>query len=1437
MKKIVSILLLILAVKSYGQNEQPKLNNSMIPPSPDAASLGKYGVFPVTLYTGSANISIPITEVKTNKLSLPISLSYNYNGYKVGDEASSIGLGWALQAGGVITRMPKSRTDDQQIPALDYKWYDIPYLTDFMESPEYLDLIKVNRVDMEPDIFTFSFSGYSGKFILVGQRAFLFPKQDLVITENGGGFFIHTPDGAIYDFSTAEITKPANGGEPNPGKLDDYKSSWYLTSIRSEHSNETINFTYTDWIHRLPHGAVSDNLTKTVSSTNAGDGCYNIPCFTYNTTQSVASRVSAKQIATISSSNMLVKFIKNTVARNDLIWGNIYPGYSIKTIEIYNKPNNELIKKIDLNQGYFGPSNDNNATFKHLKLNSVQTTGYKYKKVNGQTVTETLQEPPHVFAYNNEEAEFYKVGRGIDKWGYYNGANTNQTLFNSEIPENFPTIPTGDREVHVEYMKSGILQKITYPTGGFSTFEYENNIVRLPQYGDNIPVTQLANKTTINPSSTLPSNPAPSTSSNGFFTITTQQNINVTYGRNLFNAEQSPTVGAESVFKISMIPLGYQWDDPNLPTPIEVYVSQAMGFQQVLNWQLTTPPISLQPGNYKYTVTCKWDWQNAYVNFNYTVMEPYMGHPGPGLRIKKINSFDNINNVSPKLLKEYSYGNGAKLLNQPSFYTSSSYELFAACYSKVITTYNSEYSSSLYTLYNEQFYYPKVTEVNVSAAENGKTVYEYYGSNDISAVNLIAQTDYKANGEKVREVTNEYGDPFSGTKTIHFWGLNKYNLTKKIVNEGCGNQYLADIVYPNNGLYVDVINRTELYSAQQYTLWSEPRLQLSKLEKVYDNSQLNPNTSATTYLYESEKHLNPTKIVVNNSKGETVTTQMKYPLDYPILSCESLNTIDFNFKTTTRPTHSQNYQAARAARYNGAFAFIYPPTNNMPTYEENPGNNPLKTYLQTLPCESNYKSNYGSALSAISASGINAYACYNPTGQFGANGALINMQRFNNQTPIEKIVSITKGSSTYLQAATKTDYSLFSNNGNFWTQPKTIYTTEVQPNTVLLSNFNSSYYKPKIDFKFNNTSIIEQSKTNDVKMAYVWDYNTNLAIAEVANAATEDIAATSFESNGQGGFSFSGTPSDDGTDVVTGTKYYNIALGAISKSGLTASKTYTVSYWGVGPKSVTGSTTLITGRTINGYTYYEHQVNNVNNVTISGGGNIDELRVYPAGALMTTYTYQPLVGVTTKCDANNRISYYSYDALARLELIRDQDNNILKKLCYNYAGQPENCMNCVSFEPVWQNTANTRCMVNSYGVNTGVEEIEQQNINSCVVVPNQWISNGTNTTNCPIPPYVNLTSTNTYGTTGYVAKYTPIPFLGTPGDGTPYYFNVPATTGLQALGSVPEGIYTVEIYRTSSPPYASFRGGCWKPLVTGTSAMFYNVNVTTCNSISITLEQ
>ncbi len=83
---------------------------------------------------------------------------------------------------------------------------------------------------------------------------------------------------------------------------------------------------------------------------------------------------------------------------------------------------------------------------------------------------------------------------------------------------------------------------------------------------------------------------------------------------------------------------------------------------------------------------------------------------------------------------------------------------------------------------------------------------------------------------------------------------------------------------------------------------------------------------------------------------------------------------------------------------------------------------------------------------------------------------------------------------------------------------------------------------------------------------------------------------------------------------------------------------------------------------------------NFNQQTYTNGmsltGPIDDVRVFPSDAQMTTYTYNPLIGMTSQTDPNGKATYYDYDKLGRLKNIRDKDQNIIKNYFYNYGLAP-----------------------------------------------------------------------------------------------------------------------------------------------------------------------
>src|SRR5258708_861810 len=83
----------------------------IIPPSPNAASIAKFGDIPVSPYTGTTDISVPIYTINTKGISIPIGLDYHTGGIRLADEAGWVGLGWALNSGGMISRTINDQDD------------------------------------------------------------------------------------------------------------------------------------------------------------------------------------------------------------------------------------------------------------------------------------------------------------------------------------------------------------------------------------------------------------------------------------------------------------------------------------------------------------------------------------------------------------------------------------------------------------------------------------------------------------------------------------------------------------------------------------------------------------------------------------------------------------------------------------------------------------------------------------------------------------------------------------------------------------------------------------------------------------------------------------------------------------------------------------------------------------------------------------------------------------------------------------------------------------------------------------------------------------------------------------------------------------------------------------------------------------------------------
>ena len=218
-----------------------------------------------------------------------------------------------------------------------------------------------------------------------------------------------------------------------------------------------------------------------------------------------------------------------------------------------------------------------------------------------------------------------------------------------------------------------------------------------------------------------------------------------------------------------------------------------------------------------------------------------------------------------------------------------------------------------------------------------------------------------------------------------------------------------------------------------------------------------------------------------------------------------------------------------------------------------------------------------------------------------------------------------------------------------------------------------SRYVNESSYLFNTGNPWQVIPHDGVPLSYIWDYLNTKPIAKVTNATPGQVAYTSFEADGTGHWNVPAGGRNTG-NAFTGNNYYNLSNGNVSISGLNIVTSYVVSYWSNtnGSYSVSGTTKITQGKKINGWTYFEHTITGVTNVSVGGvdgGGGIDELRLFPANAQMSTYTYSPLLGITSECDVENRASYYHYDALGRLQYIQDQDGNIVKTYQYHYKGQ------------------------------------------------------------------------------------------------------------------------------------------------------------------------
>jgi hypothetical protein len=469
--------LLLFSLLGFSQTVTNPSNSylpNINPPSPEAFAITEYGKNGVTEYTGKLNLSIPIYNYTVGQLSLPINLNYSGAGVKVNDIATWTGINWNLTPSGVISRRVNDFADEGNHSR---KYINLDHLLNNASdlcapySQEYIDLSNFGDVyDTETDVFNFSFGSYSGSFYLDENYSpvYIENEHEIKIELDGSQatnkeklrqsktFIITTPDGVKYYFGgiATEYTRMVSGNIHN---TVDANTGFYLFKI--EHPiNGIINFYY------------KENVTTkiidlhTVYSCQAGTSngtiLYTDPYTSLNLRLMVVNPIVLSKI-TSDHNNIEIDFNTTQYINHNFT-------STLDNIEIKN--GTTFLKSIDFTYG---------AKKKESQLQNDFTTASRFflEKVEINKNLDLIGNKYELYSmeYNHPFDLPERLSTGQDLSGYYNGRDTNETLIAS--PPNYTVIYNSflaDRYPLFSKASLGALTKITYPTKGFSKFEYES---------------------------------------------------------------------------------------------------------------------------------------------------------------------------------------------------------------------------------------------------------------------------------------------------------------------------------------------------------------------------------------------------------------------------------------------------------------------------------------------------------------------------------------------------------------------------------------------------------------------------------------------------------------------------------------------------------------------------------------------------------------------------------------------------------------------------------------------------------------------------------------------------------------------------------------------------------------------------------------------------
>ncbi|MCO6164559.1 hypothetical protein, partial [Flavobacterium sp. NRK F7] len=905
-KTIKTIVLLLSTCFAFAQ-ELPNI----LPPSPEAASVFKSTEIPVSLHTGVPNISVPLFEIKTKGVSIPITINYNSRGIQVSEIASRVGMGWSLNYGGMISRQIRGKADEDGYGYLTNISSTNSFFTDYATRVGvYNTYVNVPDYDFTPDQFFYNVNNLSGKFVLDQRdgkaviQKFSNIKIDyandgkiksfIVIDDNGNKYYFgYSKDGSRFaadrDRNMESISYPEIGSPfINNTSQDSFYNTWHLMTIETN-AKELIEFYY--------------QLESTVHYRRSFDE----PEDGLNTYISHFSKIISDQynIQEIQYNQGKIVFTNSLNAREDL-----RNGTYIKEITLYDKLNTK-IKGYTFKYSYKVSANDNNQ-LNYLKTIEPESSkrlflDQLYEKNNA---TDSL--PGYTFTYSKTKLP-NKHSNSQDYWGYYNGKNNGQFL-------KFYYAEVGSRAVDTIKSEAGLLKKITYPTGGMTTFEFEHNVVK--NVFPNRLVFQSPNPLT-DYSIFLTHLDYNTNYANGAFTKYFSVGDNLIGSLN-YSVDFDDTTGCsasgntfECKFLVSL---------KNLQTNItyQLFLGEHTANLSAGNYVLTVDPIDnnydpIEMGN-GFGVDLFWKEEIA---------DPSQLLFAGGKRIKKIEYNENATNVS--FVKTYNYSDtvtgvtSGYLFGLPSFYSLN--PMYSSEGFQVYEPYGAVPGSVLSTYQGSSIGYETVTEYFGENNNNtGKSMHKFSMTPDTGLYyefpyHLPTDNEWLRGQElevthfkkqisgyaPVKKIENKYlyGDylfeeepgvePHSTPAIFNPIPIEKF-LTENMTVESL--KYLKNerifrlpipifnkkdtivttvSVHPITGDTIRTQTNQERYTYKTYHLTGGTVDLLSS--KITDYLENEVVETTTTYDYDYNEHYNLAKTTNTNSLGEILETQYYYPLD------------------------------------------------------------------------------------------------------------------------------------------------------------------------------------------------------------------------------------------------------------------------------------------------------------------------------------------------------------------------------------------------------------------------------------------------------------------------------------------------------------------------------------------------------------------------------